>query len=300
MKPTLVVMAAGMGSRYGGLKQIDPIGPSGEIVIDYSVFDAIRAGFGKVVFVIRKDIEQPFKEAVEPHFRGRLPIDYTFQALEDIPAGFSVPAGRTKPWGTGQAILTCKDVVKEPFGVINADDFYGRESFVALANSLNKRNLSDASYVLIGFKLANTLSEHGSVSRGLCETGAMSNLLRVTELTSILRKNGSIVAEVEGKDLPLKEDDMVSMNMWGFTPALFPQLAQTFSQFLREKGGELKSEFYIPGVVDTLLRAGLAQTEVVPTTAKWLGMTYTEDKPLVRAGIQALIEKGEYPARLWS
>ena len=299
MKPTLVVMAAGMGSRYGGLKQIDPIGPSGEIVIDYSVYDAIRAGFGKVVFVIRKDIEQAFKEAVEPHFKGRLPIDYTFQALEDIPSEFSVPAGRTKPWGTGQAILTCKDVVKEPFGVINADDFYGRESFTALAASLNKRSVTDKSYILIGFKMANTLSDNGSVSRGVCEMDAANNLLRVTERTSILRKSGVVVAEVDGQDLPLAEDTMVSMNMWGFTPALFPQLDQAFRQFLKEQGGQLKSEFYIPGVVDTLLRSGQATTEVVPTTAKWLGMTYTEDKPIVRQGIQALIAQGEYPSRLF-
>ncbi len=300
MKPTLVVMAAGMGSRYGGLKQIDPIGPNGEIVIDYSVYDAIRAGFGKVVFVIRKDIEQAFKEAVEPHFKGRLPIAYTFQALEDIPQEFSVPAGRTKPWGTGQAILTCKDEVREPFGVINADDFYGRDSFTALAQSLNKRTLTATDYILIGFKMANTLSEHGSVSRGICEVDAQQRLLRVTERTSILRKNGRIVAEVDGQELPLADDDMVSMNMWGFTPALFPQLDQAFRQFLREQGGQLKSEFYIPGVVDVLLRSSKAQAEVVPTTAKWLGMTYTEDKPLVRQGIQALIARGEYPARLWS
>lgn len=299
MKPTLVVMAAGMGSRYGGLKQIDPIGPSGEFVIDYSAYDAIRAGFGKVVFVIRRDIEQAFKEAVEPHFRGRLPVDYAFQALEHLPAGFSVPAGRTKPWGTGQAILACRDVVHEPFGVINADDFYGRASFDVLARGLNQRALSAHDYILIGFRLANTLSEHGAVSRGVCEM-AGHQLLRVTERTHIERKDGVIAALVDGQQLPLADDTIVSMNMWGFTPALFPQLDEAFQNFLREQGAQLKSEFYIPSVVDQLLRAQKARTEVIPTSSRWLGMTYTEDKPLVRAGMQALVQAGEYPARLWS
>ena len=300
MKPTLVVMAAGMGSRYGGLKQIDPIGPSGEFVIDYSVFDALRAGFGKVVFVIRRDIEQAFKEAVEPHFRGRLPVDYAFQALDAIPAGFTVPEGRSKPWGTGQAILACRDVVHEPFGVINADDFYGRASFEVLAQGLNRRALTDTDYILIGFGVANTLSEHGAVSRGVCELDGANRLVRVTERTHIERTDGQIAAVVDGQRLPLAEDTVVSMNMWGFTPALFPQLDQAFRQFLREQGSQLKSEFYIPGVVDQLIQGKQATAEVIPTTSRWLGMTYTEDKPLVREGIRGLVASGAYPAQLWT
>ncbi len=299
MKPTLVVMAAGMGSRYGGLKQIDPIGPNGEIVIDYSVFDAIRAGFGKVVFIIRRDIEQAFKEVVESHLKGRIPVAYTFQALEDLPAGFRVPEGRQKPWGTAHAIRTCRDVVREPFAVINADDFYGRDSFAALARVLVQRRVEERRYVLVGFDLANTLSEHGAVSRGVCEIKD-GRLVRVTERTKIERQGGPIMVDVDGRLEPLAEDTVVSMNMWGFTPALFPQLEAAFIAFLNEQGSQLKSECYIPSVVDRLIKQGDATTDVVNTAARWLGMTYTEDKPIVREGIRALIAAGEYPAKLWA
>jgi hypothetical protein len=299
MKPTLVVMAAGMGSRYGGLKQIDPIGPNGEIVIDYSVFDALRAGFGKVVFIIRRDIEAAFKEVVESHLKGRIPVAYTFQSLEDLPAGFAVPAGRQKPWGTAHAIRTCREVVREPFGVINADDFYGRDSFAALARALLRRRNEERSYVLVGFGLANTLSEHGAVSRGVCDV-RNGQLIQVTERTKIERRGGPIVADVDGQMVPLAEDTVVSMNMWGFTPALFPQLESSFVRFLQEQGAQLKSECYIPSVVDGLLKRGEATTEVVNTSSRWLGMTYTEDKPIVRDGIRALIAQGEYPERLWA
>lgn len=299
MKPTLVVMAAGMGSRYGGLKQIDPIGPNGEIVIDYSVFDAMRAGFGKVVFIIRRDIEQAFKEVVESHIKGRIPIAYTFQALDDLPAGFRVPEGRQKPWGTAHAIRTCRDVVREPFAVINADDFYGRDSFAALARVLAQRRVDERRYVLVGFGLANTLSEHGAVSRGVCEIKD-GRLVRVTERTKIERQGGPIMVDVDGRLEPLAEDTVVSMNMWGFTPALFPQLEAAFIAFLKEQGQQLKSECYIPSVVDGLIKQGEATTDVVNTAARWLGMTYTEDKPIVREGIRALIAAGEYPAKLWA
>lgn len=299
MKPTLVVMAAGMGSRYGGLKQIDPIGPNGEIVIDYSVFDAIRAGFGKVVFIIRRDIEQAFKEVVESHLKGRIPVAYTFQALEDLPAGFRVPEGRQKPWGTAHAIRTCRDVVREPFAVINADDFYGRDSFAALARVLVQRRVEERRYVLVGFDLANTLSEHGAVSRGVCEIKD-GRLVRVTERTKIERRGGPIMVDIDGRLEPLAEDTVVSMNMWGFTPALFPQLEAAFIAFLNEQGSQLKSECYIPSVVDRLIKQGDATTDVVNTAARWLGMTYTEDKPIVREGIRALIAAGEYPAKLWA
>lgn len=299
MKPTLVVMAAGMGSRYGGLKQIDPIGPNGEIVIDYSVFDAMRAGFGKVVFIIRRDIEQAFKEVVESHIKGRIPIAYTFQALDDLPAGFRVPEGRQKPWGTAHAIRTCRDAVREPFAVINADDFYGRDSFAALARVLAQRRVDERRYVLVGFGLANTLSEHGAVSRGVCEIKD-GRLVRVTERTKIERQGGPIMVDVDGRLEPLAEDTVVSMNMWGFTPALFPQLEAAFIAFLKEQGQQLKSECYIPSVVDGLIKQGEATTDVVNTAARWLGMTYTEDKPIVREGIRALIAAGEYPAKLWA
>lgn len=299
MKPTLVVMAAGMGSRYGGLKQIDPIGPNGEIVIDYSVFDAIRAGFGKVVFIIRRDIEQAFKEVVESHLKGRIPVAYTFQALEDLPAGFRVPEGRQKPWGTAHAIRTCRDVVREPFAVINADDFYGRDSFAALARVLVQRRVEERRYVLVGFDLANTLSEHGAVSRGVCEIKD-GRLVRVTERTKIERQGGPIMVDVDGRLETLAEDTVVSMNMWGFTPALFPQLEAAFVAFLQEQGQQLKSECYIPSVVDRLIKQGDATTDVVNTAARWLGMTYTEDKPIVREGIRALIAAGEYPEKLWA
>lgn len=299
MKPTLVVMAAGMGSRYGGLKQIDPIGPNGEIVIDYSVFDAMRAGFGKVVFIIRRDIEQAFKEVVESHIKGRIPIAYTFQALDDLPAGFRVPEGRQKPWGTAHAIRTCRDAVREPFAVINADDFYGRDSFAALARVLAQRRVDERRYVLVGFGLANTLSEHGAVSRGVCEIKD-GRLVRVTERTKIERQGGPIMVDVDGRLEPLAEDTVVSMNMWGFTPALFPQLEAAFIAFLKEHGQQLKSECYIPSVVDGLIKQGEATTDVVNTAARWLGMTYTEDKPIVREGIRALIAAGEYPAKLWA
>lgn len=298
MKPTLVVMAAGMGSRYGGLKQIDPIGPNGEIVIDYSVFDAIRAGFGRVVFIIRRDIEEAFKEAVESHIKGRIPIDYAFQSLDDLPPGFRVPEGRQKPWGTAHAIRACREIVREPFGVINADDFYGRESFTALAGALARRAPGTRDYVLVGFDLANTLSEHGAVSRGVCDV-RNGRLVQVTERTKIDRRGAGIVADVDGRIEPLAGGTIVSMNMWGFTPALFQQLEAAFVAFLQEQGTQLKSECYIPTVVDGLLKRGEATAEVVNTSSRWLGMTYTEDKPIVREGIRGLISSGAYPAKLW-
>lgn len=299
MKPTLVVMAAGMGSRYGGLKQIDPVGPAGEIVIDYSVFDAIRAGFGKVVFVIRRDIEQAFREVIEPHFAGRVPMEFVFQEMDKIPAGFQVPADRKKPWGTGHAILCCRDVVKEPFAVINADDFYGRDAFDKLAVLLKGRDVAKREYILIGYQLVNTLSEHGAVSRGVCTIDAAGRLQTVVERTHIVREGGAIHAEDQGQKIPLTGDTVVSMNMWGFTPALFPQLEQAFRAFLTRSGGELKAEFFIPTIVDGLLREGRAVADVVTTSAVWLGMTYPADRDAVRAGIQALIAKGDYKSPLW-
>lgn len=299
MKPTLVVMAAGMGSRYGGLKQIDPVGPNGEIVIDYSVFDALRAGFGRIVFIIRRDIEKPFREVIERAIARHAPVDYAFQSLEDLPNGYLPPEGRSKPWGTGHAIRAVRDIVKEPFAVINADDFYGREAFEVMAAPLAKAALDSTEFYLAGYRLSETLSDHGAVSRGICEVDANGYLRRVVERTHIERKNGVIVAQTERGQMPVDPMSTVSMNFWGFTPALFPPLDQAFKDFLREHHQNIKAELAIPTIIDGMIANGLARVRVLPTTARWLGMTYPEDKPLVREGIAALIKAGEYPSPLW-
>lgn len=300
MKPTLVIMAAGMGSRYGGLKQIDPVGPSGEIMIDYAVYDAIRAGFGRVVFIIRRDIERPFREIVERHIARRIPVDYAMQALDQLPPGFQPPAHRTKPWGTGHAILTARERVQEPFVVINADDFYGRTAYEALAAALRGVNPTAPDYFLAGYRVGDTLSAHGAVSRGVCEVDAQGYLRRVVERTHIERRGDQIVAQAEGAEIALASDTPVSMNCWGFTPALFPQLEQSFVDFLAQQGRDPKAELAIPTIVDRLIAAGSATVRVVPASAQWLGMTYPEDRSIVRAGILKLIERGEYPASLWA
>jgi UTP-glucose-1-phosphate uridylyltransferase len=300
MKPTLVIMAAGMGSRYGGLKQIDKIGPGGEIVIDYSIFDAIRAGFGKVVFIIRKDIEEAFREVVEPNLRGRIPFAYVHQELAALPPGFSAPPDRKKPWGTTHAILQCRGAVNEPFGVINADDFYGRNSFQLLADTLKNRPVTARDYALIAFRIKNTLSAHGSVSRGVCEVDARKRLQKIVERIKIERRGGRIEVEIDQAWQPLEENTPVSMNMWGFTPAIFEDLERDFCAFLEKQIGNLKSENYIPGTVDNLIQLGRASVEVLDSPDAWLGMTYPEDKPAVGAGIRQLIAAGQYPERLWT
>lgn len=300
MKPTLVIMAAGMGSRYGGLKQIDKIGPGGEIVIDYSIFDAIRAGFGKVVFIIRKDIEDAFREVVEPNIRGRIPFAYVHQELTALPAGFTAPADRKKPWGTTHAILQCRQTVQEPFGVVNADDFYGRTSFQLLADTLMNRPVQAREYALIGFRIKNTLSEHGAVSRGVCEVDARNRLTKIVERVKIERRNGPIQVEIDGAWQDLAENTPVSMNMWGFTPALFEDIEREFRTFLQTQATNLKSESYIPATVDSLIQQGRASVEVLDSPDAWLGMTYPEDKPTVGAGIRKLIAAGQYPERLWT
>jgi dTDP-glucose pyrophosphorylase len=296
MKPTLVIMAAGMGSRYGGLKQIDPVGPSGEIVLDYSVFDAIRVGFGKVVFIIRPDIESDFKEAIGTKLEGKIDVEYVFQTLENIPAGSSVPAGRTKPWGTGQAILVAKDAVKEPFAVINADDFYGRESFDVIAKQLMATEVNSTDFSMVGFYIKNTLSSNGSVARGYCDVQD-GKLATVTEYFEIERKDDGIIRHTGGK---MNDDDMVSMNTWGFTPRLFDFLERGFVEFLEKQGGELKSEYLLPELVDGMIKNGKANVNVLPSNEKWMGVTYPEDKPDVMAGIRALVDAGIYPDNLWA
>lgn len=299
MKPTLVIMAAGMGSRYGGLKQIDPVGPSGETVLDYSVYDAIKAGFGKVVFVIRPDIEQAFKSSVGDKYSGRIEVDYAFQNLSDLPEGYTVPDGREKPWGTAQAVLCCRDKIEAPFAVINADDFYGRNSFHLLSQELQGYEAGRLKSCLIGFVLRNTLSEHGSVARGICEIDANGNLVDIVERLKIEKAGEHARDNVDGDYVELTADEVVSMNMWGFTPPLFAKLDEYFRAFLDEKREVPKSEFLIPEVVANLMKDADMQVDVTESDAQWLGVTYSEDKPLVQAGIRNLVDSGVYPESLW-
>lgn len=298
MKPTLLVLAAGMGSRYGGLKQIDPVGPHGETIIDYSIYDALRAGFGKLVFVIRKDLEAQFREIVGARFEKRVQVEYVFQELDKLPAGFTVPPGRTKPWGTTQAILMAEDVIREPFAAINADDFYGADSFQVLSKQLQS---GSTDYSMVGFVLRNTLSEFGSVARGVCEVDGANYLKSIIELTKI-EKDGtgakSIVAD--GTSSKLTGDEPVSMNMWGFTPAIFPHLRREFTEFLKIQGTAEKSECYIPMTVGNLIRNGQARCQVLRSNASWFGVTYREDRPRVVEDIRKLITQGLYPEQLWS
>ena len=297
-KPTLLILAAGMGSRYGGLKQIDPVGPAGETIIDYSIYDALRAGFGKLVFVIRRDIEQQFKEIIGARFEKRVAVEYVFQELDKLPREFSLPAGRTKPWGTTHAILMAEDVVKEPFAAINADDFYGRQAYQLLASHLTS---GSPDYAMVGFILKNTLSDFGSVARGVSRTDANDYLTSVVEMMKIER-DGAVAknTDADGKITPLTGDEAVSMNFWGFTPALFPQLRVKFTEFLKKSGGELKSECYIPSTVNDLVIAGQAKVKVLRTHDSWFGVTYREDRPMVVESVRKLIARGEYPEKLWA
>lgn len=300
MKPTLLIMAAGMGSRYGGLKQIDPVGPSGEIMLDYSVYDALQAGFGRVVFIIRRDIEAPFREVVERNIARKIPVAYAFQERADLPEGFSVPENRAKPWGTAHAIWAAREVVKEPFVVINADDFYGRAAYQGLADALAPVDVASTEFFLAGYRVADTLSEYGSVSRGVCEVGADGLLRQIVERTHIENKDGKIIVAVDGQFQSLSADTVVSMNCWGFTPALFPYLGRTFVRFLEKEGNNPKAEFAISTTVGQMVAEGGATVRAVPTSARWLGMTYPMDKPLVRDGIAKLVQSGVYPDPLWA
>jgi dTDP-glucose pyrophosphorylase len=299
MKPTLLVLAAGMGSRYGGLKQLDQVGPSGETIIDYSIYDAIRAGFGKIVFIIRKDIEAAFKESVGKRYEGKIAIEYAFQELNKLPAGFSVPPQRQKPWGTGHAVLCARDVIHEPFAVINADDFYGADGYRLLADYLNHaKDGAKADYCMCGFILRNTLSDNGTVSRGICKI-TNGYLTSVTEMTKIER-NGNAARNIEdGAQCDLSGDEIASMNMWGFTPSLFEHLERLFIEFLQVSGQQEKSEFYIPSVADTLIKANKAEVKVMESRDSWFGITYREDKDNVVESIRTLVAKGVYPNKLF-
>jgi hypothetical protein len=295
--PTLLVLAAGMGSRYGGLKQIEPVGPSGETIIDYSIYDAMRAGFGKLVFVIRKDIEEPFKEVVGARFERRIAVDYVFQELDKIPAEFQVPAGRTKPWGTTQAILMTADVIHEPFAVINADDFYGAESYRVLAQQLQS---GSPDYAMVGFVLRNTLSDFGTVARGVCKVSDDGYLKAISELTAIGRDGAHAKnTDGEGKVTMLTGDEPVSMNFWGFTPQVFGQLGQHFKRFLEANGGDLKKECYIPSTVNDIMVAGQGKVKVLHSNDSWFGVTYRQDHEYVVDSIKSLVKAGTYPESLW-
>ncbi|MFQ3619638.1 MAG: sugar phosphate nucleotidyltransferase [Spirochaetales bacterium] len=299
MKPTLVVMAAGMGSRYGGIKQIDPVGPSGEALLDYSVYDAVRSGFGEVVFIIRKAIEKDFLSFIKGRFPG-ISIRIVYQELENLPKGFIVPADRTKPWGTTHAILQAQEVVKTPFAVINADDFYGKNAYQILGEYLASLPLFSTDFALVGYKLENTLSEYGSVSRGICSVNSEGYLVAVEEYTKLVRKNGQIESIEPTQPATFSGKEYASMNMFGFTPALFPLIEREFLEFLKENGKDSKAECYIPRVVGKLVKSREIRVKVLPSTSPWFGITYQEDKPLVKERIQQMVAEGVYPVRLWT
>ena len=304
MKPTLFLLAAGMGSRYVGLKQLDGLGPNGETIMDYSIYDAIQAGFGKLVFVIRKDFEKDFRDKIISKYEGHIPCELVFQSLDDLPEGFKCPEGRVKPWGTNHAVLMGKDVIKEPFCVINCDDFYNRDAFMAIGKFLSE--LPEGSknrYAMVGFRIGNTLSENGSVARGICGKDAEGNLTDVVERTEIMRVNDVISYKDEnGEWQPVGGENVpVSMNMWGFTPDYFAYSEAYFKEFLSNPKNmeNLKAEFFIPLMVDKLINEGTATVKVLDTTSKWFGVTYAADRDAVVAKIQSLIDAGVYPAKLF-
>lgn len=302
MKPTLLILAAGMGSRYGGLKQLDQLGPSGETILDYSVFDAIRAGFGKVVFIIRHEIAEEFRAFFDGRFGDRIEVEYVYQELNNLPGGFQAPAGRTKPWGTAHAMLMAREVINEPFVAINADDFYGAEAFSLLASFLRQPATGGVTeYAMAGYKVKNTLSEFGGVSRGVCAIDANSYLQTVTETHHISRNTEGLIGHgTEASNWqPLHPETLVSMNTWAFGPEIFDLIDHMLLSFLRTHGQELKSEFYIPTIADNLITRGEAHFKVIPTDAQWFGVTYIEDRPTAVESIQQLVNKGIYPENLW-
>ncbi len=297
-KTTLVIMAAGMGSRFGGIKQLEPVGPSGEIILDYSVYDAIEAGFQKVVFIIRKDIEEDFKRIIGNRMEKQIEVEYVIQDIDDLPEGYVKPEGRTKPWGTGQAILSCKGVVKEPFAVINADDYYGKEGLKKINAFLREQPACDKKYhfCMAGFRLGNTLSENGTVTRGVCNVSEEGILLDIEETMDIAKKG--TVAATPTKTIPFEQP--VSMNMWGFTPDILEELETRFVSFLDGiEGNEQKAEYLLPTIVDQLIREGKAQVTVLNTEDKWFGVTYKEDKEFVVNSFKELVDKGVYPEKLF-
>jgi conserved domain protein len=303
MKPTLLLLAAGMGSRYGGLKQLDGLGPNSETIMDYSIYDAIQAGFGKIVFVIRKDFEDQFRKKVLSKYEGHIPTEIVFQSIDNLPEGYSVPEGREKPWGTNHAVLMAKNVIKEPFCVINCDDFYNRDSFRVIGNFLaNLPNNSKNKYAMVGFRVGNTLSENGTVSRGICTTNTEKLLVDVVERTKIERREGKVqYIDDEGKWVVTDDDTPVSMNVWGFTPDYFEYSESYFKDFLNDPKNleNKKSEFFIPLMVNKLIKDDTATVKVLDTTSSWFGVTYPEDRENVVTKIQSLVKAGIYPNKLF-
>ncbi len=299
MKPTLVILAAGMASRYGSMKQIQSFGPAGETIMDYSIYDAIQAGFGKVVFIIREEFSDQFKAIFEPKLKGRIQTEYVYQHLLSFTDGFDVPADRVKPWGTAHAVLCCKGVVNEPFSVINADDYYGRDAFVKAVDFLTTA-CNNETYALVGYELQKTLSENGSVSRGVCSADEVQNLTSIVERTKIYRKEDGVVFEDESGIHPLSQDSLVSMNYFCFAPGFINLCETLFKEFLQKSALDLKSEFFIPLVANEFIQSGKGVLKVLPTSAQWFGVTYKEDAPGVQASINQLIEQGEYPSSLWA
>lgn len=300
MKPTLLVLAAGMGSRYGSLKQIEGIGPSNETIIDYSIYDAIRAGFGKIVFIIRRDIEEDFKTTFGNRFSDKIKVEYAFQELTSLPEEFSLPETRTKPWGTSHAVMMAKDIIKEPFAVINADDFYGAEAFMTMAKYLTSRNEEDSeTYCMIGYNLKNTLSKYGSVSRGICKLDNDGFLSEVVERTHIEDTKTGIIFKENNKDYSLTGQEIVSMNFWGFTPSYFKKAEAIFKDFLIDNIDNHKSEFFIPLVVNDLIQNKKIKLKVLNCNSVWFGVTYQEDKPNVQKELRNLIDKKIYPENIW-
>ena len=301
MKPTLFVLAAGMGSRYGGLKQLDGLGPNGETIMDYSIFDAIRGGFGKIVFVIRKDFEEDFRKKIISKYENHIPVEVVFQSIDKLPEGFTCPAERVKPWGTNHAVLMGQEVIREPFAVINADDFYGRDSFAVIGKFLSELpEGAKNTYCMVGFRVGNTLSESGTVARGICSTDENRHLTTVVERTEIMRINGVVSYKDEnGEWVGIEDNTPVSMNMWGFTPDYFNYSEEYFIDFLKENIDKPKAEYYIPLMVNKLINDGTATVEVLDTTSRWFGVTYAADRQGVVDKLQALADSGEYPSKLF-
>ena len=303
MKPTLLLLAAGMGSRYGGLKQLDGLGPNGETIMDYSIYDAIKASFGKIVFVIRKDFEQDFRDKVLSKYEGHVPVELCFQSLDALPEGFTCPEGRVKPWGTNHAVLMAKDVIKEPFCVINCDDFYNRDAFMVIGKFLSELPEGSTNrYAMVGFRVGNTLSDNGTVARGICSKDADGCLTTVVERTEIMRVDGPVCyKDEEGKWVAVEDNTPVSMNMWGFTPDYFAHSEEYFKGFLADPANMAnpKAEFFIPLMVNKLINDGTATVKVLDTTSKWFGVTYAADRQSVVDKIQSLINEGVYPDKLW-
>ncbi len=299
MKPTLLILAAGMASRYGSMKQIDGFGPNGETIIDYSIYDAIKAGFGKVIFIIKEEFAENFKAIFDEKLKGKIEVDYVYQNFDLKQFGIDEEIYREKPWGTAHAILSGRKVIKEPFCVINADDFYGYDAFKKMADFLTSE-ITDTNYSIIGYKIGKTLSDFGSVSRGVCKTDEAGNLTEIVERTKVYKKDDAIVYEEDGNEFPLEFDTPVSMNFWGFTPAVFKITEDLFRTFAMENKDKPKAEFFIPLIGEHLVSTQKASFKVVPTDNQWFGVTYKEDKPLVQACIDELIKNGNYPEKLWN